>query len=97
MESEKNKSSINMYTNKNITKLDELIYAGAKLVCEKIRVPLKSTNKQIKTWMENSTGNPDKKATKMAKNDKTKEKRRNMLGQKGKGNARKNYNTNWGI
>ena len=35
----KNKSSINIYTNKNITELNELIYAGVKLVCEKIGVP----------------------------------------------------------
>ena len=41
----KNKSSINIYTNKNKIQLNELIYAGAKLVCVKIRVPLKSTNK----------------------------------------------------
>ena len=30
---------------KNITELNKLIYAGAKLVCAKIRVPLKSTQK----------------------------------------------------
>ena len=29
-----------MYINKNITELDKLIYAGAKWVCEKIRIPL---------------------------------------------------------
>ena len=36
---------------------------------------------KIKTSMENSTGIADKKATKTGKNDKTKEKRWNMLGQ----------------
>ena len=41
----KNKSSTNAYTNKNIIKLNGLISAGAKLVCEKIRIPLKSTKK----------------------------------------------------
>ena len=30
---------------KNITELNELIYAGAKLVCEKIGIPSKSTKK----------------------------------------------------
>ena len=30
----------------NITELNELIYAGAKLVCEKIEIPSKSTKKQ---------------------------------------------------
>ena len=34
----------NILTN-NITELNELIYAGAKLVCEKIRIPLKSMKK----------------------------------------------------
>ena len=40
------KSSTNIYTNKNISELNELIYAEAKLVCEKVRVPLTSTNKK---------------------------------------------------
>ena len=78
METEKNKSSINIYSNKNITELNELNYAGAKLVFEKIEVPLKSSNKKIKTWMGNSTGNADKKAMKTGQNDKTKEKRWNI-------------------
>ena len=33
---------------KNITRLNELIYAGAKLVCEKVGIPLKSTNEKSK-------------------------------------------------
>ena len=37
-----NKSSTTLYIN-NITKLNELIYAGEKLVCEKIGIPLKNT------------------------------------------------------
>ena len=37
---------------KNITKLNELIYAGAKLVCKKIRVPLKNTNRNSKPGWE---------------------------------------------
>ena len=62
----------------NITELNELIYAGAKLVCEKIGIPSKSTKKKkIKTMMEISTRNSDKKSTKNDKNDKTKERRRN--------------------
>ena len=32
----------------NITELNELIYAGAKLVCEKIGIPTKSTKKKSK-------------------------------------------------
>ena len=36
----------------NITKLNELIYVGAKLVCEKIRIPSKSTKKQSKPGWE---------------------------------------------
>ena len=42
----KNKSRTNIYTNRNKTELNELIYAGAKLVWEKIGVPLESTNKK---------------------------------------------------
>ena len=36
----------------NITELNELIYAGAKLVCEKIGIPSKSTKKQSKPVWE---------------------------------------------
>ena len=57
----KSKSSTDIYTNKNITELNELINAEAKLVCEKIGVPLKSINKKLKTKMENSIGNANKK------------------------------------
>ena len=32
----------------NISKLNELIYAEAKLVCEKTGIPFKSTNKKSK-------------------------------------------------
>ena len=33
---------------KNITELKELIYAGAKLVCEKVGVPVKNTRRNSK-------------------------------------------------
>ena len=36
----------------NITELNELIYAGAKLVCEKIGIPSKSTKKKSKPGWE---------------------------------------------
>ena len=36
----------------NISELNYLIYAGAKLVCEKIGVPSKSTKKQSKPGWE---------------------------------------------
>ena len=36
----------------NITKLNELIYAGVKLVCEKIILPSKSTKKKSKPGWE---------------------------------------------
>ena len=48
------------YISTNITELNELIDAGAKLVCEKIGI----TKKKIKTWRGNSTGNADKTSTK---------------------------------
>ena len=36
----------------NITELNELIYAGAKLICEKIGIHSKSTKKQSKLGSE---------------------------------------------
>ena len=40
---------------RNITKLNELISAGAKLVCDKIGIPLRNPNENIKYWMEDQT------------------------------------------
>ena len=37
---------------KNIIQLNELIYAGAKLVCDVIGVPLKSNNRNSKSEWE---------------------------------------------
>ena len=85
MEAEKNKSSINIYTNKNITELNELIYAGTKLVCEKIGIPFKRT-KINKIRMGNLTGNED-----LKKSYENRQKRWNSwktLGQKRKSNSR---------
>ena len=45
----------------NITELNYLIYAGAKLVSGKIGVPLKKHKETVKTRMGRSTGNPDEK------------------------------------
>ena len=61
----------------NITELDELIYAGAKLVCEKYGIP-STLWKKIKTRMGFSIGNADYKSTKTGQNDKTKETRLSM-------------------
>ena len=41
----------------NITELNELIYAGAKLVCDKNRCLLKTTNENSQTWIGNLTEN----------------------------------------
>ena len=54
----------------NIMKLNELIYAGAKLVYEKKIDVLYKHEQQLKTWMGNSTRNADKKSM-TKKNDKT--------------------------
>ena len=63
----------------NIKELNELIYAGTKLVCEKkMRLPKKHEQK-LKIWLENSTGNVDKKFTTASKNNQTKEKRWNEI------------------
>ena len=37
----------------NITELNELIYAGRKLVCEKIGISQGNPNRNTKTWMGN--------------------------------------------
>ena len=41
-----------MYINKWYTELNELIYAGAKLVCDKIGIPSKSTKEKSKPGWE---------------------------------------------
>ena len=80
----------------NITELNELIYAGAKLVCEKIGIPSKSMKEKSKPGWEIRLETQIKKSTKTGQNDKTKQRRWNMLEQKGKGNTRKNNSTTWG-
>ena len=45
----------NLLTNipiNDITELNDLIYAGAKLVCEKIGAPLKTTDRKLKPGWE---------------------------------------------
>ena len=56
----------------NITELNELIYAGAKLVCEKIGIPSKSTKKQSKPGWEIRLETQIKKTTKTSPNNKKK-------------------------
>ena len=45
-ETEKINQVLTYISTNNITKLNELIYAGAKLVCEEIGIPSKSTKKK---------------------------------------------------
>ena len=52
---------------KNISELNELIYAGAKLVGEKIGIPLKSTNKKSKPGWEIQLETQIRKLRKQAK------------------------------
>ena len=80
----------------NITELNELIYAGAKLVCENIAIPLKSTKKQSKPGWEIQLETQIKKIRKQARMIKKKERRWNKWGEKGTGNTRKNNSTTWG-
>ena len=54
----------------NITELNELIYAGVKLVGEKIRIPSKSTKKQSKQGWGIRLETPIKKTMKTSQNDK---------------------------
>ena len=55
----------------NITELNDLIYEGAKLVCEKIGVPSESTKKQSKPGWQVRLETQIKKSTKTSKNGKT--------------------------
>ena len=66
---------------KNITELNELINVGVKLVCGKIGVPLKTTNRIL-----------DKISTITSNNDKTRKNHGNMLRQKAKSHTSKNAN-----
>ena len=75
----KNKSSNNRYINE----LNKLIYAGAKLICEKIGVLLKVRRKNQPEW-KILVETQIKKSTKTGKNDKTKEKKLEHVGTKRK-------------
>ena len=59
----------------DITESNELIYAGVKLVCEKIGIPSKSTEEKSKPGWEIRVETQIKKSTKTGQNDKTKERR----------------------
>ena len=59
----------------NITELNELIYVGAKLVCDKIGISSKSTKKQSKPGWEIRLETQIKKPTKTSENDKKNEMR----------------------
>ena len=79
----------------NITELDELLYAEAKLVCENIGIPSKSTKKQQKPGWEIRLESQIKKTTKTSPNDE--EGRWNKRwGEEGTGNMGKNNSTTWG-
>ena len=84
----KNESVLTYISPNNITELNELMYAGAKFVCEKLGIPLKSTKKKSIPGWEIGLGTQIK-STKIGRNDKTNERRWNMYRQKGKGNTRK--------
>ena len=78
----------------NITELNELTYAGAKLVCEIIGVPSKRTKKQSKPWWKIRLEKQIKKTTKISPNNK-KERRWNKR-EEGTGNMGENISTIWG-
>ena len=78
----------------NITELNELIYAGAKLVCENIGIPSKSTKKQQIPGWEIRLESQMKKTTKTSLNDE--ERCWNKCGEEGTGHMGKNNSTTWG-
>ena len=77
----------------NITELNELIYAGAKLVCENIGIPSKSTKKQQKLGWEIRLKSQIKKLRKQARMMK---RGAEISGEEGTGNMGKNNNITWG-
>ena len=77
-ETEKINQVLTYISTNNITKLNELIYARAKLVCNKLMMSLKSTNKKSKLGEEIRLETQIKNLRKQAKMKKTKKRRRNM-------------------
>ena len=73
METNKINHILPYITTSNITELNELIYAGTKLVCEKTRIPSKSTKKQSKLGWEIRLETQIKKPKKTSQNDKKRE------------------------
>ena len=51
-ETEKTNQVLTYISTNNITELNELIYAGVKLVCEKIGIPSKNKKKKSKPGWE---------------------------------------------
>ena len=92
IETNKINQTLPYITTNDITELNELIYAGAKLVCEKIGVPSKSTKKQSKPGWEIRLETQIKKTTKTDQNGKT-ERSWNKWEKSGKDNTRKNNST----
>ena len=78
----------------NRTELNELTYAGAKLVCEKIRIPSKSTKKKIKIKMGHSTGKNLRKQAQIIEQRKNAGTCRDQ--KRGRNTKRKDNNTTWG-
>ena len=78
----------------NITELNELIYAGAKLVCANSGIPSKSTKKQSKPGWEIRLETQIKKTTKTSPTDK-KERDWNKR-KEGTGNMGESNSTTWG-
>ena len=78
----------------NITELNELIYAGAKLECENIGIPSKNTKKQSKPGWEIQLETQIKKTTKTSPKDK-KERDWNKWKER-TGNMEGNNSTTWG-
>ena len=73
-----NESLTHILTSNNMD-LNELIYAGAKLVSKKSG-SLKEHNQKFKTWMGNQTVNTNREFSTTNENAKTEKKRENMLG-----------------
>ena len=85
----KNKSSTHLY----ITKLSELIYAGAKLVYEKMGIPPKSTKKKSKPGWEIRLDTQMKNLRKQAKIKKKGKTRAHVETKRNRQHQKKNNNT----
>ena len=91
-ETEKVNQVLTYLSTNNITELNELIYAGVKLVCEKIGIPSKKHEEKIKTGWEIRQETQIKNLRKLTKMIKQRKDARTCRDKKEKATQEKNNN-----